>query len=487
VLGDRSAAIQECIFFDTRIDGFRYTVVDIWTAADALARDLIYSKSEDFVAQTGWYPRAHGEKLSPTQSRRFAHPNSLDLPLGSLQTVESAIADGAQGGVALRLRTTVGSILLDAGMPSHLELEPSDVVVLLTHRHLDHSGGVESILKAGVPVAMSAVTEQLLRQHRILRQRDRGVHILSAGDWYDLGGSMRVRPFPVPHMPGSVGYQVSDGQRLVIYTGDICLRTKRHDFVDDLVNLAAVPGHASTTIILDGTMIRRDAGASHEDAARAIFEASTKTDDLVLIADHDEQALYCYLDLFYTQSRDRSLRGTRAFICPPGIRGLMEDLLGLSTRTRASLDPFLAKQYGGNALRDLWGESTLLYWSDTMISQPDSTRIWITSRESSLSEIAPGNSAALATIGRGGPTNIRRLDGLPRLDLDTSPWTVHSDRTAILDAVSRLTPATQVLVFHAPKGNVTKAMRDAGLDATGVSSSAVPLTSMGTLRQQETP
>jgi hypothetical protein len=466
--------------------------VDIWLSGDPEVRDFIYTGAEEFVARTGWYPRAHGERLKPVRLdaiRRRARVALKEARVAApLLSIESAVGGGADGGVGLRVRTAGGSILLDSGSPAQLTVLDSDNVLLLSHAHLDHAGCLPDVVDAGLTIAMSAVTQHLCIQWKRLRRGQRNVRVVGGSmGWYELGGGISLRAFPVPHMPGSLGFQLTDGERSLVYTGDVCLRTRRHDFLDDLVDLVTgVPG-SSRTVVLDGTMIGGKAGASKRDAARAIFDHAEGTGDLVVVSDYDEQALYCYLDLYFTQSRDPSLRGHFSFLCSPGVRGLMEALRGASTRVRGTLDPFLAMQYRGNANLDLWGESTLLYWTDTMKSLPtSSSRIWISAR-ADISEVKPPpGKVLLAQIGRRTPLETAYLERVSRLDIDTSPWTVHSDREAIFDAVDRLYEAgARVLVFHAPKKAVAKELRIengarlenglADLSVEGLSTTPVPL------------
>src|SRR5262245_59553382 len=83
-LGRHSPSWFNVDFIVRRIGGFEYTVVDVWTRGNPVARDRIYALREDFVRMTGWYPRSHGEPLErPRAPSRPTHVLPAIEGLGS--------------------------------------------------------------------------------------------------------------------------------------------------------------------------------------------------------------------------------------------------------------------------------------------------------------------------------------------------------------------------------------------------------------------
>lgn len=474
-LGSLAALVVECAFRQSTFDGFLYTTIDIWTKGDVRVRDAIFASRADFVRMTGWYPRSHGEPLNRQKLPAYRTPAQLATrrPIGpTLRTVERVVTPDR--GVAIRIRTEQGSILLDTGFEGYLPIEDADAVVLLSHSHADHSGGLRASLEAGLPAAMSPTTYELLPGRALMPRRREGVELIRPDSpWVPIGDGIRFRSFPVPHMPGSLGFLVTDGLRCVLYTGDICLRTARHDFTDDLINLATETP-AACTLLLDGEMIDRPFGASGDDAANALYEAASDAEDVGVIADYPEQALYCYLDLFHTRMHNPALRDRWAFIATPSIRRMME--LVLSSKGGANLDPFLVKQYGvRSAVQDLWGESTFLYWSDTLTRAPSTMgRIWITCM-SDAKLIKPKGTMRVVRIGRASRSSVAIIDEADLLDVPTSPWTVHSDSSALVDAVERISKVASVGFFHKSASSVNRWSRQQKIESWGLGEHPVAL------------
>jgi len=157
---------------------------------------------------------------------------------------------------------------------------------------------------------------------------------------------------------------------------------------------------------------------------------------------------------------------------------MMELLLRPATwRRHDELDPFLSQQYNKNAVTDLWGESTFLYWSDTIRSLPTSQkRMWITSDTEAAAITPPSRPVRLVRIGRARKLSASWSEGAEPLDVPTTAWTVHSDRESLLTAIDRLADSANVILFHTSGQNVNKWATRAGRDVVGLSTTRISLT-----------
>jgi hypothetical protein len=167
VLGLRFRAVQHIRFTNFQWKNkFRYTIAVCWTDSDPAARDSLYESAAEIVEKSGWYPLPQGERLGSARAmRRHAGASRLDrLPnLATARLTELASAVGPDDGCAIRIYLDTGaSILLDTGLPGKLIPESSDRVILVSHLHRDHLGGIESGMARGLPAVLSAGTARLL-------------------------------------------------------------------------------------------------------------------------------------------------------------------------------------------------------------------------------------------------------------------------------------------------------------------------------------
>lgn len=138
-----------------------------------------------------------------------------------------------------------GAVLIDPGRgTAHDEvmafirshgLQPADVKwALLTHCHLDHTGGAHLVQKEGIRVAASAFTARAVREAAIdmvCKPEPRPElsctvdRILKDGDVLEVG-SMRVRVIDTPgHTAGCQSFLVETDQGLTAFTGDLIRHT----------------------------------------------------------------------------------------------------------------------------------------------------------------------------------------------------------------------------------------------------------------------
>lgn len=475
-IGDSGTGVQHVRFIDfchREKNNFRFTIALCWTDADPRLRDHLYDRAESIVAKTGWYPLPQGERLG---SRRESSALFLrlvgsrpDLPsFGRLVSIENAARSLS---CAIRVRTEHGNLLLDAGFPDAVAVEPKDRLVLLSHIHHDHAGGLADTDIAALPVVASEGTvRSLIRPSRFgVDEAARRFAVLMPGRERRIG-QLTVSGFPVPHCPGASGFRVADGHRALYFPGDVVLRTSRHDFLADLVERVQNDPIQRRTVLLDATMAGRTEGASGEDAAESLLSAVGDARDIAVVADDHSQLLYAYLDLFFA-IQNSPLRGHVSFIVSGYVRRLAQLLHdAFIARRLDQVDPLLGAQYGSRM--SAWGESRWLFWLDHLRAPIDTPyRFWLVHRDDT--DRVPRDAAGV-TVGR---TDAAALEGRRVLPVDTTPWTQHSSATTIADAAQALGAHVDVVLFHAPSRKLRRFIRDQGLsDCSPLTSQPISLT-----------
>jgi hypothetical protein len=476
ILGASAAAgISHIRFIDYwhEKESFRYTIAVCWTTSDPDLRQSLYDRGASIVDRTGWYPLPQGERLRSVESRSRAPTGSgtesLPKLRGALASVESAVRP--EDGCSVRVVTTQGdSILLDSGLPNRLEHAATDRLLLLSHAHADHAGGLTTDRTQSLPTVMSPATARILHAGGWLHEEriSETCVLAEPGDAICLG-SIEIEPFMVPHFPGATGWILRDDFQAIIFTGDICLRTARHDFTHSLTELAAAETPRRVTVLLDATMAGRGAGASESDVASGVL--AFDCDDIVVVAQSADHLLYGFLDLFHTvQQFDR--RHSVAFLASPQLRLLFEILHeAFITRSFGTMDPMLVAQYGRSM--SSWGESRWLFWLDRLTSAPSGRRVWfITANE--LADPRLPSRGVVASIGRDDLAGVALTmrPGLQESSLDTNPWTAHSDQAGLAVACRELEAAGhRVVLFHNFSKRVKKFVRDEGLVSVALSGS----------------
>jgi hypothetical protein len=258
--------------------------------------------------------------------------------------------------------------------------------------------------------------------------------IVRHGEKVNLG-TLQVEAFLVPHLPGSSGWILRDEARSVVFTGDISLRTSRHDFVPVLAAVAHQDSPRSVTVMLDATMAGRAAGASNADAASQIIAALAGASEIVIAAQTPDSLLYAYLDIFHKvqQSADRH---TVSFLATSQLRSYFTELHhAFITRDAEMLDPLLLAQYGSSM--SAWGESRWLFWvrgrNTAMVS---GRRIWFLTLDE-LTDRTDLHTVPCVLVGR----DSTLPDSLRLLDVDSTPWTGHSSEGS-LRPDAKLSPVT---------------------------------------------
>lgn len=216
-------------------------------------------------------------------------------------------------------------------------------------------------------------------------------------------------------------------------------------------------------------MAGRIAGATDGQAAKTVVNLGD--DDIVISADSGEHLLYAYLDLFHEVQKSEN-RHTVSFIVSGTTRKFFEMLhSAFIGRRRDELDPFILGQYG--SAMSSWGESRWLFWADRMIRIPHGRRIWFLTKQEVERGIGP-EFAKVMTIGRDDVSHVadHRPNWKSINDIDTTPWTLHSNEASIKEACLSLEDVgARVVLFHNFSSRIRKFIRDSELQAIPLSGS----------------
>ena len=458
-----------------RSERFRYTIALVWTQADWRLRQEIYDSAERVARDTGWYPLVQGERLDSARRRRVAWRNlhgTSELPLveGDLVSVRALVPP--DDGCSIWVSTTSGGIVLDTGFPQALQRrELQDVrLTFVSHSHQDHAGGLLRGAKWETPTVCTLETAVLLFGGSRASELPPGLRPLDVDRTHNLG-SIELELMPVPHLPGAAAIQLTSPTATLVFTGDICLRSPHLDFVPILAERLASKKRPRTMLLLDATMAGRDGGASTRAIADGVIDLLDQHGDLVLTAEGAEHLLYAYLDLF-TRVNSSARRGSINFVLTRAMRPLFEVIHdAYMHRDFHRLDPYVQAHYGKTM--SAWGESRWLYWSDgEALAPPRTQTLWFFPHR----QIAalPPHCKAMINIGRS-PRNDRTEGEGSYLKLDTSPWTLHSDETAIVEAMRQLSQYGRVALFHNYPGRLRSFIRRHGILATALTSEALAI------------
>jgi glyoxylase-like metal-dependent hydrolase (beta-lactamase superfamily II) len=346
-------------------------ILQTWTKNDARVRSQLYEAAAVITTATGWYPLITGSfRWSLTgpaarYMRQIQRPSqSLPLALGEpLRLVN--LTDGAEGkeGNSFLLECQGGSIQLDLGFASAVrptKARPS--LLLLSHSHADHAGGLMRFLrKSGpAPILASELTlTQLVRDLLAHRAEDlvgrlvqRAV-IVEVGLPVTFADGARLTVLHANHSPGALmTLFTSKSGRTFLYTGDMALRNAYSD-----VGREAVDGSARVSLprvldwaLVDAVMVGRQ-GAQQEESAfeAAVTRALTRRRHLVVLVDHSDVALRLYLQIYgLAMQGHRKSRDLKVYI-DRKTEALLIDLQRLarlgagSSSTNAGVDPGVAR------------------------------------------------------------------------------------------------------------------------------------------------
>lgn len=467
--------IQEIRFYDyvDTKDNFHYTIAIIWTESNSKFRDAIYGLAEKWVESSGWYALPQGERIG---SRNTMHSFFNDrkwnakLPVfnGHIDSVSSIVEP--QGGCSIGVKIGTDYLILDTGLEGSLSPQKLDRLCFVSHTHGDHTGNIRAINKAKIPVIMSEATSYLLSKFKVISERDLSENTIAMapGNVIELGPGLEFKMIPVPHMPGSVGGIIRDENKALVFSGDICFRTARHDYIDEFVSIVKDIPSKEKFVMIDATMALRPLGASSTDTAKLICE-DLSLKDVVFSAPSADHLLYAYLDIFH-YIKDSEHRNTVLFGLGSRLRAMFECVHeSFITRKHQELDPFLLAQY--QQTMSSWAESRWLIWMpSTLPSKTEYRRFWFISDAETKSAQIP-QSAVHVRIGRDGGYEDRK-----NLKVDTKAWSLHSDEESLVEVTKKLEGIAKVIFFHSSEEKLKRFIKDNKLNAVALTQRELKLT-----------
>jgi glyoxylase-like metal-dependent hydrolase (beta-lactamase superfamily II) len=474
ILGSSSSGVQRIRFIDYANhdeNDYRYTIALVWTDSNAVVRNKVYDAAVETVQRTGWYPLPQGERLdSRNLAREFTqakgHRRNHVSVRGKLQSISNAVK--ADGGCSIRVKTDNDSFLLDSGLPDCLEVAPHDRCLLLSHTHLDHCGGVVSGRIGRLPIIMSPSSAQIMVALSRLSGSVLSNQVITFDPKHTLpiGSGITVRMFPVPHCPGAVGFNIFQDDVSIVFSGDIAIRTARHDFSSTLLSEVLSTQAERKIVLVDATMAGRSLGATDSNAAADVLASSKQFTDVILFSTDVEQLLYAYVDLFFCAKEHATLRYSTEFFVTNRLRPVFEVLhSAFILRQRQTVDPFILAQYGTSM--SAWGESRWLYWCDpgtSFVTTPDNLfRLWfVVPEEATL--LQPRGDVAHIGIGRLQGATLETPYQSQLLPVDASAWALHSDEDSLCETVRTLSKHAKVVLFHNFERRIRTFMRKNGLN-----------------------
>lgn len=152
-------------------------------------------------------------------------------PVAPFQLAEHTWYIGTEGLTALLVKTPVGAVLIDGGMPQAAELllarmrelgvEPREVrFILHSHAHADHAGPLAAVQRAtGATLVSNAESAALLARggshdlhfgNDLLYPAAQAGRLVQDGEAVELGGIRFVAHFTPGHTPGSLSWTWQD-------------------------------------------------------------------------------------------------------------------------------------------------------------------------------------------------------------------------------------------------------------------------------------
>ena len=239
----------------------------------------------------------------------------------------TVLASGSSGN-SLLVRAESTSVLIDAGISARqlekslaaLGAAPTELSgVLLTHEHGDHTRALKVFCaKNPVPVFTNTLTADHLRRAGLTAEW----RLFQTGAEFEIG-TLRIRPFPVPHDAADpVGFVVSTADTSLAILTDLGYATKQITHAIQGANAIVIEANHDEALLQNDTkrpwsvkqrIMSRHGHLSNQAAAKLLAEAATANLRHILLAHLSED---CNTPELATQSIRAALPHPLEIHCP---------------------------------------------------------------------------------------------------------------------------------------------------------------------------
>lgn len=465
---------HKCTFFPkpNQKSSWHMRFAIVFTAPNTEVRQRLFEAAREVADNTGWYPLVMGQRV---RKRRRKHDIKMasdallrdvlgQQPLGRILGVSAVNRNSS--GTAIACNLEAGTIMLDFGF-NYEATAHKPIVGLLSHTHMDHSGGLKDALEAGLQVLTS---EEVYYQLRAigLDLNWSNIHTVRLPAEFPLPGGGSILLTPGAHTPGAMMVRIVDafGNQL-FYPGDFCLSNAYYSLQaeDFLSNVDwELPGEK--TVLIDGTFLHH--GPQNSTTNINSLESMLTRDasdgrSSIFVADSPDYLYPLYLWFFRAFYVGPKTSTVRPLVASRSVLRLLETLF----------DPFILRQHTRyDALMRQWAGVTQHNFLESVHLYPVSRRIgnhltgpvaaFVTAKDLAEHPWLQGKDAALYSVGR-----RRQPDSLPHSRvtyLEGPDISFHSKEQDVAELVAAcIERGAYPILFHNFKGRIRKGLSKHGI------------------------